>query len=57
MYEVLQLVGDKDHGPFVILQKLEDSFLHQVIAQVDVQRGERIVLLAANRRKGVKCCH
>lgn len=44
MDEVLQFVGDQDHSPFVILQILEDSFLHQVITEVDVQRRERIVL-------------
>lgn len=44
MNEVLQLVCDQDHGPLVILQVLEDSFLHQVITEVDVQRRERIVL-------------
>lgn len=44
MNEVLQFVGDQDHSPFIILQKLEDSFLHQVITEVDVQRRERIVL-------------
>lgn len=44
MDEVLQFVGDQDHSPFIILQKLEDSFLHQVITEVDVQRRERIVL-------------
>lgn len=44
MNEVLQFVGDQDHSPFIILQELEDSFLHQVITEVDVQRRERIVL-------------
>lgn len=44
MYEVLQFMRDQDHSPFVILQKLEDSFLHQVITEVDVQRWEGIVL-------------
>lgn len=38
MYEVLQFMGDQDYSPLVILQKLEDSFLHQVITEVDVQR-------------------
>lgn len=38
MNEVLQFVRDQDHSPFIILQKLEDSFLHQVITEVDVQR-------------------
>lgn len=38
MYEVLQFVCDQDYSPFIILQELEDSFLHQVIAEVDVQR-------------------
>lgn len=44
MNEVLQFVGDQDHSTFIILQKLEDSFLHQVITEVDVQRRERIIL-------------
>lgn len=37
MCEILQFMSDEYYGSFIILQKLEDSFLHQVIAQVDVQ--------------------
>lgn len=44
MYEVLQFMRDQDHGPFIVLQKLEDPLLHQVVAEVDVQRREGVVL-------------
>lgn len=44
MDEVLELVGDQNHRPFVILQVLQDSLLHQVITEVDVQSREGIVL-------------
>lgn len=36
MYEVLQFMGDQDYSPFVILQELKDSFLHQMITEVNV---------------------
>ena len=42
--EVLQLVCDQHHCAFVVLQELEDSLLQQVIAEVDVQRREGVVL-------------
>lgn len=42
--QVLQLVSHENHRPLVILEKLENSFLHQVIAQVDVQGREWVVL-------------
>lgn len=44
MDEVLELVGDQNHRPFVILQVLQDSLLHQVITEVDVQSREGVVL-------------
>jgi len=44
MDEVLKFMGHQDDGPFVILQELQDSLLHQVITEVDVQRREGIVL-------------
>lgn len=37
MYEVLQFMGDQDYSAFIVLQELEDSLLHQVITEVDVQ--------------------
>lgn len=49
VYQVLQFMGYHDDSPFVVLQELEDSFLHQMIAEVDVQRREGIVLSASGR--------
>lgn len=37
MYKILQFVGDENHGSFIILQKFKDSFLHQMITEVDVE--------------------
>lgn len=48
--EVLQFVGHQDDSAFVVLQELEDALLHQVIAEVDVQRGEGIVLRGKQER-------
>lgn len=44
MYKILQFVGHEDHGSFIILQKFKDSFLHQMITEVDVECWEWIIL-------------
>lgn len=44
MDEVLQLMSDQDHCPFVILKELEYPLLHQMITEVDVQGREWVIL-------------
>lgn len=44
MCQVLQLVSHKNNRPLVILEKLQNSFLHQVVTEVDVQGREWVVL-------------
>lgn len=44
MWQVLKFVCDQHHRPLLLSQELEDAVLHQMVTQVDVQGGERVVL-------------
>lgn len=47
----MELVGDQHHGPLLRPQHAQDALHHQVVTQVDVQGGERVVLTTQHDRK------